>query len=251
MFLDIVAAVLICWALVRGWLRGFLYQLGQIGMLALAFVAARALSDQVEPLVASLLDVTPMVQQVVGFAVVFSVVYVVGLMVLGAFTRDIHKASETLSNGDRSLGAMVGAVKGALLVYLCFVGLIMANRTTGKVPIPYGSSVTGRWVMQHNFFESEEFPRARALAKLGYLLHNRSARQLVENPHFAAIVQHPKAEVLRTPAVAEALARGDWMQLMGDEAIWDLLDEPEIQDHLNAIEWEEEAAQPEGEAEDS
>jgi membrane protein required for colicin V production len=123
---------------------------------------------------------------------------------------------------------------------LILVGLIMANRTTGKVPIPYASSVTGAWVMQHNLFESEEFPRAKALVKLGYLLHEKDAAALATDPHFQAILAHPKAAVLRQPEVAGALARGDWMTVVRHEGLLDLLDESEIQEHLNAIEWRDE-----------
>ena len=94
--------------------------------------------------------------------------------------------------------------------------------------------------MQHNFFESEELPRAKALVKLGYLLHRKDAVTLASDPHFQAILEHPKAEVLRSPEVAGALARGEWVTLVQSDALLDLLDESEIQEHLNAIEWTDE-----------
>jgi hypothetical protein len=76
--------------------------------------------------------------------------------------------------------------------------------------------------------------------KLGYLLHEKDAVALAANPHFQAILSHPKASVLREPEVAAALARGDWMTVVRHEGLLDLLDESEIQEHLNAIEWEDE-----------
>ena len=240
MVLDIIALVIIVWAMVRGWLRGLLFQMGQIGLLGLAYVAGRTFSSALSDWLLGLVALPPAIGESAGFFAVFGCVYGVGIFVLRSFTKDLHEAFESLSNNDRTLGALVGVVKGALLVYLAFVGLIMANRATGSVPVPYASSVTGAWVMQHNFLESEEFPRAKALVKLGYLVHHKDAVTLATDPHFQAILEHPKAEVLRSPEVAGALARGEWVSLVQNDALLDLLDESEIQEHLNAIEWTEE-----------
>ncbi|MCB9787255.1 MAG: CvpA family protein [Deltaproteobacteria bacterium] len=239
MALDILAGVVVLWGLVRGWLRGLLFQLGQIGMLAVAFVAARSLRGVVEPWLGDVFGARPMVRESLAFFLVFLVVAVIGTFIVRRFTSDLHRLSGTLTAGDRILGAAAGALKGALVAYLLVVALIMANQITGAVPVPYASSTTGRFVMSHNFLESEEFPRAQALVKLGWLLGTRSAVDLVEDPHIAAILEHPKAQVLRSPEVMQALAASDWLALVGNEAIWDLLDEPDIQAHLEAIEWQE------------
>ena len=237
MVLDIIALVVILWGLVRGWLRGLLFQMGQIGLLGLAYVAGRTFSAPLSDGLLGMVSLPPAIGNSVAFFAIFACVYGVGVFVLRSFTKDLHEAFESLSNNDRTLGALVGTVKGALVVYLALVGLIMANRATGSVPVPYASSVTGAWVMQHNFFESEEFPRAKALVKLGYLLHRKDAVSLAADPHFQAILEHPKSEVLRSPEVAGALARGEWVKLVQNDALLDLLDESEIQEHLNAIEW--------------
>lgn len=241
MAVDIIATIVVLWGLLRGWLRGFIYQIGQIGMLAVAFIVGRGLGSLAEPWFAELelmAGTDPRLHTLAAFSAVFLAVYLIGLLVLRSFSKDVHEASETLSAADRTLGLIVGGLKYGAAVYVTFVALIMANQATGKVPVPYGSSVVGRWVMQHNFLESEEFPRARALVKLGWIMHSRSASELVDNPHFTAILEHPKAEVLRTPAVSAALKTGDWVGIISDEKVWDLLDEPDIQEHLNAIEWD-------------
>lgn len=237
MVLDIIALVIILWGMIRGWLRGLLFQMGQIGLLGLAYVAGRTFSAPLSGWLLELVSLPPEIGSSAAFFVIFGCVYGVGVLVLRSFTHDLHAAFESLSSSDRTLGALVGTVKGTLVVYLILVGLIMANRATGSVPIPYASSVTGAWVMQHNFFESEEFPRSKALVKLGYLIHRKDAVSLADDPHFQAILEHPKAEVLRSPEVAGALARGEWVTLVQSDALLDLLDESEIQEHLNAIEW--------------
>lgn len=239
MVLDVLAAVVVLWGILRGGLRGFLFQLGQIGLLAVAYVGARGLADFVEPWIARVIDTSPLVRTTLAFFLVFFVVFALGSLVLRAFTKDLHEASKTLSSGDRILGAVVGGVKGVVVVYLAVVLLIMANQLTGHVPVPYASSVTGRWVMKHNLFETEAFPRARALVKLAWLVQGSGTGELLRNEHLQAILEHPKAAVLRSPEVVDAAIKGDWIELMGNDALWDLLDEPEIQDHLNAIEWAE------------
>ena len=236
MTIDIIVAILLGWALLRGWLRGFVYQLGQLAALVGAVLAGRGLGPLVEPSLHEALAGTPGLSDAVSFFLVFVVAYTACILLVHMLTRDLHRASRALTAGDRFLGLVLGGAKGALTVYVVFLGLIVANQATGAVPVPYASSHTGRWVMQHNVLEAEDFPRAKALTKLGLLVHRQSATVLMTNPHFRAVMSHPKAAVLRTPETARALAQGDWLAVVGDEAVWDLLDEPEIQEHLNAIE---------------
>ncbi len=236
MVLDVIACALIGWGLLRGGLRGFLFQLGQVGILAVAWVAARGLGDLVEGLLAGLFRAEPAIYETLAFFLIFGVVFAAGSAILRAFTKDLHEASDGLSAGDRVLGAVVGGVKGVVFAYVLIVGIIMINQLGAGLAIPYASSVSGRWVMKHNVFEDEEFPRARALARVAYVLHTKGAAELLTNPHFREVVEHPKAGVLRDPLVVDALIRGDWISVMGRDDLWDLLDEPDVQAHLNAIE---------------
>lgn len=238
MAVDIVVGLFLLVAIVRGWMKGFLVQLGQIVLVALAFGAGRLFGHLLEPALSDAFDAShPQVTETVAFFAVFVLVYIVGAVLLHWLTRDLHREGGVFSTADKSLGLVFGLAKGALLVYVFIIGLIMLNQLTGMAPVPYANSATGRLVMQNNFLESEEFPRGRALLKLGWLLHSTPPDQLAGDPHFVAIVTHPKAAPLRTPEVANALYRGDWLSIVQKDAVWDLLDEPEIQEHLNAIEW--------------
>lgn len=107
---------------------------------------------------------------------------------------------------------------------------------TGKLPIPFGSSISGRWVMQHNFLDSEEFPRAKALAQIVLIKTKYSDAELAQNPHVQAILQNPKAQALLTPEIMRAVGEGDFVTLLSADEVWDFLDEPDVQQHLNAIE---------------
>ena len=241
MIIDIMVVVGVVWGLVRGGLKGFLLQLGQMAVLLVAFALARGLGQLVEPWLDEWLDVPEYALGPAAFFLVFTGVSLVGALIVHSLARDIHKAAPSLTGADRALGVVLGGAKGLLIAYVCIVGLIELNQATGSVPIPYGSSVAGRWVMQHNILESQEFPRAKALAKLGWLVYQNRADRLHSDPHFRAVLEHPKAQMLKEDAITQALIEGDWLTIVSHEAVWDLLDEPEIQEHLNAIELEESA----------
>lgn len=238
MIIDVVVGLVLVLALARGWMRGLVYQVLQLAVVIAALLSARALSDVLAPALAGELA-AERVAQVVSFILIFIAVYVGGVILVRMLTRDLRNGRGLLTSSDRGLGAALGLAKGAILVYVVFVSLIMVHQLTGKVPIPYASSHTGRWVMQHNVLESEEFPRARALVKLGAVLHTRSITSLMRDPNFEAILKHPKARKLLNEETIRALAARDWVTLLGNDELWDLLDEPDIQAHLNALEWVE------------
>jgi uncharacterized membrane protein required for colicin V production len=237
--IDVIVGILLVLASARGYARGFMFQIGQLAWALAAFFLSRWLGGLLESTAIDI-GISESVAGTVTFALVFLVLYVAGSFLISRTTKEIHDVSKLITKSDRYLGLFLGAVKGALLVYVSFVVLIMAHRLSGSVPIPYGDSHTGRLVAQHNFLDSEDFPRARALkaiAKLGYIAGTQDVADLVRNPHFRAILNHPKAQVLTKPEIHRALIDQDWLTLVKDEEVWDLLDEPDIQEHLNAIEY--------------
>jgi len=98
--------------------------------------------------------------------------------------------------------------------------------------------------MQNNFLDSEDFPRARALVKLAWLASTRDEVAMMQDPHVQAVMKNPKAQALFTPEVLAAIGNKDFVALLGNAALWDFLDEPDVQEHLNAIEWVEPEAAP-------
>jgi len=233
---DILVVLFLVWSLFRGWRLGFLFQLGQLAVIVIAYFVARGLGAVIAaPLVGETLS--PPVANTLGFFLVFITIVIVGAILLRKITRDLLSFSTGLGTFDRVLGIALGGAKGLLISYVVIVGLIMAHRMTGNVPIPFGSSVTGRWVMQNNFLDSDDFPRAKALAKLVWLRTTRTDEELAQDPHVVAILNHPRSLALLTPEVLEAVGEGDFVSLLTNRALWAFLDEPDIQRHLNAIEW--------------
>lgn len=235
MIVDILVTVILFFGVLGGWLRGMLYQLGQVAVLLVAFLAGRSLGGGVAEIVADW-GILASTSALIGFSVIFMLVMTVGGWILWRFTKMMRQSSSSLSQADRVFGVLLGGAKALLLCYILIVALIMIHRRSGSLPVNYATSVSGRWVVQNNFLDGDAFPRAKALVKLGIVMGSKDSIELATNPHFQAIILHPKAAPLRTPAVVKALIAKDWLFLVEQEAFWDLLDEPEIQEHLNAIE---------------
>jgi uncharacterized membrane protein required for colicin V production len=241
MVIDTVVAALMAISLFRGWVRGFLFQLAQAGWAFAAFLVSRLCAPMLEATVVDI-NIPEHMAPTVAFCAVFIPVYWVGSFIIYRVTREFHESVKGLTQGDRLLGMLAGGLKGGLLVYIAFVVLIMTHRLSGAVPVPYATSQTGRFVMENNFLDSDEFPRARAMkaiVKLGYLAYSADTIHLIQDPHFHAILTHPKAECLRSEEMIRALIDQDWVTVLKNEQVWDLLDEPDIQEHLNAIEEDE------------
>jgi uncharacterized membrane protein required for colicin V production len=238
MVIDLVVALLVGVSLFRGWVRGFLFQLGQAAWALASFLVARTLGPSLEGTVIDL-GAAEHMANTLAFCAVFVPVFAIGSFIIYRVTREFHESVKGLTSMDRFLGMTLGGLKGCLLVYIGFVVLIMSHRLGGHLPVPYATSASGRFVMENNFLDSDEFPRARALkaiVKLGYLTSTAGPAELIRDPHFRAILTHPKAECLRSQEIMGALIRQDWVAVLSNEEVWDLLDEPEIQEHLNAIE---------------
>ncbi len=234
--IDILVALFVLFSFYRGWRQGFLFQLGQFALMIVGYFVAKGTGHYLaEPLQSA--GLSPIISGTVGFFVVFFLVMLVGSFILKRMTRELVSGSEGLTTTDRSLGTLIGGAKGLLITYVTICGLIVIHQATGSVPIPFGSSAAGRWVMTNNFLDSDEFPRAKALFKLGVVMHTRGSESLASDPHVAAILAHPKATVLRTPEVIKALAERDFLRLMGNDDVMDFLDESDVQEHLNALEW--------------
>lgn len=234
MALDVVVLIVVLLGALRGLAQGFLFQLGQLAVAILAFFLARWGGGLVAPHLEHL-GASPQASGLLAFLLVFLVIYVVGGIFVSLATRPIRRSDRTLGWLDRSIGALLGTAKAALLVYVAVVALVVVHRTTGKLPLPYDASETGRWVLAHNVLESDAFPRVRATVKLGAVLQRRSAGQLAHDPHMLAILTHPKAAFLSSPDMVDAMKRGDWVTVLGDERVWELLDDPEVQRQLDAI----------------
>lgn len=91
--IDFLVALFLVWSLYRGWKLGFLYQLGQLALIALAYVVAKGLDSTVAGPFHST-DVSPQVANTIGFFVLFFAVLLVGGFLLRRMTKDLLSFSK-------------------------------------------------------------------------------------------------------------------------------------------------------------
>ena len=236
--IDILVILFLVWSLIRGWRMGFLYQLGILAFLAVAYFVARGLTSLVDKPVAKMLGASPLVAGTVSFFVIFFVLGLIGAIVVRRITKDLIPDSSSLSGLNRFLGAAVSLAKGVLIAYLAIVLLLQVQRIAAKTPIPIQSSIAAGYVAKHNFFDRGE---VGALVKLVWVVSTRDPQQLMKDPRAQKLLAHPKAKVLQTPEVLAALAGQDYVTLLRNDALWDFLDEPDVQETLAEFDWVEDA----------
>ncbi len=232
--IDILVVLFLLWSLIRGWRVGFLYQLGILAFLVLAYFAARGLASILDKSVARLLELSPLVAGTVTFFAIFFVLGLIGAILVRRITKDLVPDQSSLSSLNRFLGALVSLAKGALIAYLAIVVLLQIQRIAGNTPFPWQTSVSARFVAQHNFLDRGELG---ALVKLGWLVSTRDLGQLSQDPRAQKLMSHPKAQGLYTPEMLSAIRNQDYVALFGNDALWDYLSDPEVQATLDTFEW--------------
>jgi len=118
--LDIVFALILLVAMIRGALRGFVTELLSMSAVILGILAAVFFSAPLSVYVSELLGES-MWSQIIAFLVLFIVVYLVVKLVEGLMQRGIDALS--LKKLDSVLGFLLGALEG--LLFVCVALLIL------------------------------------------------------------------------------------------------------------------------------
>lgn len=234
--IDIIVILFLVWSLVRGWRVGFLYQLGILAFLVVAYFASRGLALLLDKPVAKMLGTSPFVAGLVAFVVCFFVLGIIGAILMRKMTKDLIPDRSSLSGVNRFLGAIVSLAKGALIAYIAIVLLLQIQRIADKTPFPKQSSYFATLVDKYNFLNRGEM---RALTKLIWLASTRDLTTLGSDPRARKLMQHPKAKELYTPEVFAALQNQDYVTLVRNDALWDYLGDPVVQQTLDEFEWVE------------
>ena len=118
--LDIVFAIILLIAMIRGALRGFVTELLSMSAVILGILAAVFFSAHLSTYVSMLLGQS-MWSQIIAFLVLFIVVYLLVKLIEGLLHRGIEALS--LKKLDSVLGFLLGALEGLLIV--CIALLIL------------------------------------------------------------------------------------------------------------------------------
>jgi uncharacterized membrane protein required for colicin V production len=234
--IDILVVLFLLWSVLRGWRFGFLYQVGHLAMLVVAYFASRGLATLFEKPIAKMLGLDPWLASTVAFFAFFIVIGVIGAIVVRKITRDLIPDTSALTYPNRTLGAAASLGKGVLITYLALVMLIQVQRITAKTPVPWQSSHAARFVASRNFLDRTPLGR---LAKLGWIFLKNDPETLAREPRMAILVTHPKAQKLLSADLLAAARTNDFVALLQNEALWDYLGEAEIKEALDSFDWVE------------
>lgn len=233
--IDILVALFLLWSLIRGWRLGFLYQLGHLAALVVAYFAARGLASMLEMPLARSIDMSPLVAGTVAFFAVFAVLALIGAVLVRKITKDLIPDTSGLSHVNRFLGAITGLAKGALIAFLAIVLLLQIVAVQQKNP--FQSSAIATWVAHNQDFIAQG--RLGTLAKLAFVLGTRDIAELGRDARFQRLLAHPKASVLQSPEVLGAIGNQDYVALLGNDRLWEFLDDPEVRKTLAEFDWVE------------
>lgn len=233
--IDILVVLFLLWSLFRGWRLGFLYQVGHLAALVVSYFAARGLASMLEMPLARNTDMSPLLAGTVAFFAVFIVLALIRAALVRKITKDLIPDNSGLSGVNRFLGATASLAKGALIAFLAIVLLlqIVAVRKTN----PFQSSVIATWVAHNQDFIAQG--RLGALTKLAFVLGTRDLAELGRDPRFQRLLAHPKASVLQSPEVLGAIGNQDYVALLGNDRLWEFLDDPEVRKTLAEFDWVE------------
>ncbi len=249
MVVDIVCAGVVLLLGLFGYFSGFLRQIGKLIGLVLGFLAARALADSVGETMATAFGLGLFVAKAIAFALIFFLVTMLFRFVWGILTGGGRVGESPTRVLDRGLGGLLGAAKGALLVYVAMALLLYAGpeleaRGT-KLPFDLSGSLIAREVQKRNLIADEIFPRAQAIEKVAAILQKPERLQVREDdPDVAFLLSHDKAQFLSDPDIAQALREGRWDFVVADGRVFALLADREIVAALNRLELNAEAAAP-------
>ncbi|WP_158542546.1 CvpA family protein [Lujinxingia litoralis] len=246
MTLDIVAAFVWVVLVALGWRSGALRQVVRI----IAAVAVVAGSSSVSPFVRDTLFESsgPATPGVEALSLLLSGIFIYAGVVFAGWlaVRILRMASDTLGKLDRFAGAMLGALKGLILVYFAVVLVVLIeNPLTEHDPdnalgLQGGRAAT--FVKAHNVLAPWQFPNLRRLhdALVGGALAVELRAQDRVRAHGRA------ADFLRREALQEMLAdealmawvrEDNYAMTLADARVRELLNDREAVEAMRQVHW--------------
>jgi uncharacterized membrane protein required for colicin V production len=233
MTIDLILAGLVLvygfFGLQSGAIRQLTHWLG----LLVAYALARPAAARATPYAAADLGVSPHIVNVLLSGFFFFVFYALGSWLVG---RAFLKAFPDRQNGrgDRTFGFVMGAAKGAVLLYaLVSVYVFFEKPLTkafGAPPPAVRNSFALELARRHDLFNAVHVP---ALAKFEKLLaaakNPDGAGALAGQPELQQLLSDPKLKaVLQDGSLARALQSGDLSALKNDPRFSALLNDPKF-----------------------
>ncbi|MAH80806.1 MAG: hypothetical protein CMP39_03910 [Rickettsiales bacterium] len=122
---DIIIAVVLGYHLVTGFRAGAIKIIGRTAALLMCFSFSKKNYLIVEPVLKTIFNIHPRIQNLVNFATTFVLSYLFGLFVLQIifkFLKVVHEGTF-----DHLLGALLGLIKGVIISLVITIPLLVLN----------------------------------------------------------------------------------------------------------------------------
>lgn len=241
MSIDLFILGVILVAGILGALAGVARQVANVAALFVAYGCAKPLGTFFGPRIAGSIHQSNGVAIVAATLFFFLVVLFAVRHVVTRVLRKLLSGKEHDDRGlDRGLGFFLGALKVALIAWVMVSGLVfvqehvsVAGRRLGISP---KDSIAFQLAHRYNLFELTQFSSVSDLSQLAQALQKPGgAQQLQKNPAYRALLKDPRfQQIFANKALRHALASGDSLSLLHDNAVLNLIQDPDARANLSA-----------------
>ncbi|MEW6357515.1 MAG: CvpA family protein [Planctomycetota bacterium] len=235
MALDIFCVLVLAFLAITGYWAGVIRQVLLIACLIGSFALSQGAVGPVNRLIASRSTLSPSAAYVLSGFVAWLVVYAVLRLIAFYIDRVIGKDRlGQVRSWNKKLGAVLGAVKGLILVSIILCGLDVAlgvavqEGKAGALHQMYQSSYSGALMSKIN--PLAKWRVADRVHTLIEVARNPAMLKGMENEaHIRKIIDHPKVRaVTQNPQLELAVRKRDFLAIWLNKDVQALLSDPEI-----------------------
>lgn len=231
MTLDLAFAGIVAFFGLLGAFSGALKQLRHwLGLIAAA-LAARPLAARLTPYAAPRLGLSPSVANVALSALSFVLLLVAGTLAAGAALRGLFPDRQG-GRGDRAFGFVLGAAKGAALLFVLLSLLVYferpLTRALGAPPAAWSSSRAVAFARRRDLFDAVPVPALAMVQKLIDAARSPAGlKSLEDRPELRRLLDDPRLKAaLQDGELSRALKSGNLSALRSNPRLKALLDDP-------------------------
>lgn len=246
MSIDVVSGAILLALALLGWRSGALKQAIRVLAAIAIVVAAPLVAQMVREIVYGSAGVTLPLGE--AFSLVIAGIFIYTSVSLAGWLaiRTMRAASRTLSMADRLGGALLGLLKGSILVYfLLFAALFVAPAMDTVDPDDVLRTRDGRateFVKEHNILAPWHLPnieRVHLMIRVAEAARDTDRWDVIRDAGRASeVVGDPRVqEILEDEALVAAAEEGDYVSFLADDRVRALLNDPDFGDDLARVEW--------------
>lgn len=233
MTIDIVCGAILLMLSFLGWRSGLIQQVIRVVAAIAAIFGSPFVATIVREIWAQETEIAPPMSEAFSLGVAAILIYFAITLAGWLAVRTMHAASDTLTDMDRNLGAVVGAVKGLIIVYLIASVFILAmiplerNDPNDKFHLRDGHLLP--LVEEYNIILPWQFPH---LDEFHFLI--RVARKVEDEKLHEKVRNDTKvADMLRKDIVKKMASDDGLMKAARDEFYPRSIADPRVREFLN------------------